>query len=39
MRMGGRLEVVSQRGFTAFTLTLPTPGRRPRRREPAEATA
>ncbi len=40
--MGGSLEVVSQRGYTAFTLSLPlagpsgarTAGRPRRRREP-----
>ncbi|HET8592481.1 MAG TPA: HAMP domain-containing sensor histidine kinase [Solirubrobacterales bacterium] len=36
-RMGGKLEVASRRGHTAFTLSLP-PAERPRRaREPAEA--
>jgi signal transduction histidine kinase len=38
-RMGGSLEAVSQRGYTAFTLFLPlAPELRPRRR-PAEAAA
>ena len=36
-RMDGQLEVVSRRGFTAFTLTLPLASREPRRRQPAEA--
>ncbi|HEX2360411.1 MAG TPA: HAMP domain-containing sensor histidine kinase [Solirubrobacterales bacterium] len=39
-RMGGDLQVVSQRGFTAFTLSLPLgETRRGRRRPPAEAPA
>jgi signal transduction histidine kinase len=38
-RMEGRLAVVSQRGFTAFTLSLPLAGRRQPEREPAEAAA
>ena len=38
-RMDGRLAVVSQRGFTAFTLSLPLAGQRRPRREPAEAAA
>jgi hypothetical protein len=37
--MDGRLAVVSQRGFTAFTLSLPLAGRRRPQREPAEAAA
>ncbi|MGH2955679.1 MAG: sensor histidine kinase [Solirubrobacterales bacterium] len=37
-RMGGSLAVVSQRGFTAFTLRLPLEERPEREREPAEAT-
>jgi two-component system, OmpR family, sensor kinase len=37
--MDGQLEVVSQRGFTAFTLTLPLAERGGNRREPAGATA
>jgi two-component system, OmpR family, sensor kinase len=36
-RMNGRLVVVSRRGFTAFTLSLPLAGRKPRQRQPAEA--
>jgi two-component system, OmpR family, sensor kinase len=36
-RMNGRLAVVSQRGFTAFTLSLPLAGQRRPEREPAEA--
>ena len=38
-RMDGRLAVVSQRGFTAFTLSLPLAGRRQPQREPAGAVA
>ncbi len=37
--MEGQLEVVSQRGFTAFTLTLPLAERPKRSTEPAEAAA
>jgi two-component system, OmpR family, sensor kinase len=37
--MEGQLEVVSRRGFTAFTLTLPLADRPRRSRAPAEATA
>ena len=37
--MEGQLEVVSQRGFTAFTLTLPLAERPGRSREPVEAAA
>jgi signal transduction histidine kinase len=37
--MDGQLEVVSQRGFTAFTLTLPLGEPRRRSRESAEASA
>jgi two-component system OmpR family sensor kinase len=36
-RMGGELEVASQRGYTAFTLSLPLAGSAERRREPAGA--
>jgi two-component system, OmpR family, sensor kinase len=36
-RMNGRLVVVSRRGFTAFTLSLPLADRKPRQRQPAEA--
>ena len=39
MRMGGRLKVVSRRGHTAFTLSLPPAERRHRPREPAGAAA
>ncbi|HMA28065.1 MAG: sensor histidine kinase [Solirubrobacterales bacterium] len=39
LRMNGRLDVVSRRGFTAFTLGLPLAERRERRREPAGAAA
>ena len=39
LRMGGRLEVVSQRGHTAFTLSLPLAEARRRQREPAGAAA
>jgi signal transduction histidine kinase len=35
LRMGGTLEVVSRRGHTAFTLSLPLAERRGRPREPA----
>jgi signal transduction histidine kinase len=38
-RMGGRLQVVSRRGHTAFTLSLPLAGQRRRQREPAGAAA
>jgi signal transduction histidine kinase len=38
-RMGGNLEVVSRRGHTAFTLSLPLVERRQRQREPAGAAA
>ena len=38
-RMGGRLEVVSRRGHTAFTLSLPVSKQRRRVREPAGAAA
>jgi signal transduction histidine kinase len=38
-RMGGNLEVVSRRGHTAFTLSLPVAESRRRRREPAGAAA
>jgi len=37
--MGGGLEVVSRRGHTAFTLSLPLAERRSRQREPAGAVA
>ena len=37
--MEGQLEVVSQRGFTAFTLTLPLAERPRRSLEPVEAAA
>ena len=37
--MEGQLEVVSQRGFTAFTLTLPLAERPRRSRRPVEAAA
>jgi two-component system, OmpR family, sensor kinase len=36
-RMDGRLDVVSRRGFTAFTLSLPLADGRASRREPEEA--
>jgi signal transduction histidine kinase len=36
-RMGGRLDVVSRRGFTAFTLSLPLADGRVRRRQAEEA--
>jgi two-component system OmpR family sensor kinase len=39
LRMGGRLEVVSRRGHTAFTLSLPLAEARRRQREPAGAAA
>jgi two-component system OmpR family sensor kinase len=39
LRMGGTLEVVSRRGHTAFTLSLPLSERRSRQREPAGAAA
>ena len=39
LRMGGTLEVVSRRGHTAFTLSLPLSERRRRPREPAGAAA
>ena len=35
LRMDGQLAVVSRRGHTAFTLSLPVSGRRRRQREPA----
>ncbi|MGA8218588.1 MAG: ATP-binding protein [Solirubrobacterales bacterium] len=35
LRMGGQLAVVSRRGHTAFTLSLPASERRRRQREPA----
>jgi two-component system, OmpR family, sensor kinase len=38
-RMGGRLKVVSRRGHTAFTLSLPLAERRRRAREPAGVAA
>jgi two-component system OmpR family sensor kinase len=38
-RMGGSLEVVSRRGYTAFTLSLPVAEVRRREREPAGAAA
>ncbi|HET8976465.1 MAG TPA: HAMP domain-containing sensor histidine kinase [Solirubrobacterales bacterium] len=38
-RMDGTLEVVSRRGFTAFTLSLPPARRAPEQRAPEEATA
>jgi signal transduction histidine kinase len=38
-RMDGRLAAVSQRGFTAFTLSLPLAGRRRPLREPVEVAA
>jgi two-component system, OmpR family, sensor kinase len=38
-RMNGRLAVVSQRGFTAFTLSLPLAGQPQPHPEPAGATA
>jgi two-component system, OmpR family, sensor kinase len=38
-RMGGDLDVVSQRGYTAFTLSLPLAPRTPPAREPAGAAA
>ena len=38
-RMNGRLEVVSQRGFTAFTLSLPLARRGRGQRRPKEAAA
>jgi signal transduction histidine kinase len=39
LRMDGQLAVVSRRGHTAFTLSLPVSGRRRRQREPAGAAA
>ena len=39
LRMAGRLEVVSRRGHTAFTLSLPLSKQRRRLREPAGAAA
>ena len=36
VRMGGRLDVVSRRGFTAFTLSLPLARPRGRQRAPAK---
>jgi two-component system, OmpR family, sensor kinase len=38
-RMGGRLQVVSRRGYTAFTLSLPLAKGRRRQREPAGVAA
>jgi len=38
-RMGGGLEVASQRGYTAFTLSLPLAGQRSRMRRPTGAAA
>jgi two-component system, OmpR family, sensor kinase len=38
-RMGGSLKVVSQRGYTAFTLSLPLPRESRPRRRPVEAAA
>ena len=38
-RMGGRIAVVSRRGHTAFTLSLPLAGGRRRQREPAGVAA
>jgi signal transduction histidine kinase len=38
-RMGGRIQVVSRRGHTAFTLSLPLAERGRRERQPAEAAA
>ena len=38
-RMGGRLQVASRRGHTAFTLSLPLAKERRRQREPARAAA
>jgi signal transduction histidine kinase len=38
-RMGGQIAVVSRRGHTAFTLSLPLAGGRRRQRHPAEAAA
>jgi signal transduction histidine kinase len=38
-RMGGGLEVASQRGYTAFTLSLPLAERRRRPRRPTRAAA
>ena len=37
--MGGRIAVVSRRGQTAFTLSLPLAGGRRRQREPAGVAA
>jgi signal transduction histidine kinase len=39
LRMDGQLAVVSRRGHTAFTLTLPVSERRKRQREPAGVAA
>jgi signal transduction histidine kinase len=39
LRMDGQLAVVSRRGHTAFTLSLPVSGQRRRQREPAGAVA
>jgi signal transduction histidine kinase len=39
LRMSGGIEVVSRRGHTAFTLTLPLAERPRRQRQPAEAAA
>jgi signal transduction histidine kinase len=38
-RMGGEIELVSKRGFTAFTLSLPLAEPRRGQRTPAETTA
>jgi two-component system, OmpR family, sensor kinase len=38
-RMGGQIAVVSRRGHTAFTLSLPLAGGRRQQRQPAEAAA
>jgi signal transduction histidine kinase len=38
-RMGGQIAVVSRRGHTAFTLSLPLAGGRRRQRQPAEVAA
>ena len=38
-RMGGKLQVASRRGHTAFTLSLPLAGRRARQPEPAGVAA
>jgi two-component system OmpR family sensor kinase len=39
LRMSGRIEVVSRRGHTAFTLSLPLARARQRQRQPAGAAA